>query len=253
MQVGAVSLNNQSFGMTREDILNRIAELDENQIRQLAKEQTLYEVDSKKHRRLNRALTLSVPVAGGIAVAATMKKATRLGRVAGFANGFGSWAVPLLVGYGVVKGADVVSRNSQTAHNFERKHPILANIGLITAAYAGLRGVEKLINSISNKYGLKLFDKYSAQILKFSDKLDSSTILNNASKALKKAHPAVKEAGKTVLKAAPWALLLTGFIHWFKYNATKANQYVNNYHQIKNAQAEVQGYLAAQAEKTEEV
>ncbi len=252
MQVNAVSLKNQSFGMSNEEILNGIANLNERDIRYLAKAKTLEDINAKKHRRLNNALTLSIPVAGGIAAAATMK-ATRLGRIANFASGFGAWAMPLLVGFGVVKAVNALGRNSETFANFDRKHPILSNIACVAGAYAGLRGIEKLGSSLVSKYGAKVLDKFAPQISKISKKLDKSALLNKASKSLKALHPSMKEVAKTGLKIAPWALLVTGFLHWIKYSAVKANQYVNNYYQIKAAQTQAQGYLEGQAKCAEEI
>lgn len=253
MQVGAVSLSNQAFkgNPYQEEILQGIANLNDNEINQLAKAKTLSDVKEKKHRRINNALFCSIPVAAGLAAAAvpTIVNPSRIGRLIEFAKGFGSWTVPLVVGAGIAKGASALNKSSDTYNNFNEKHPILSNITLILAGLAGIRGVEKLGSKLWANYGLKFADKYADKVVKFSEKLENSKILNAVSKKVKSMPKLAKGAIKSGLSFAPWVLVVAGFVNMIRHNNKKANTYIANYYDLKNTQAQVRDYLANQSEE----
>lgn len=225
--------------------LNNFASLNDNGIRYLAKEKTLHDVNDKKHRILDRALYMLIPTAGAVAAAATptITRPTRLDRVFAAGKGFGAWFVPLAVGYGVAKTLGVAEKNSQKLSEFNKKHPILSSIGFIGSAFAGLAGALKLGSVLNAKYGQKVLNTFSPQIIKFTNYLEKSTVLNFASIHLKNMNPTVKGFSKSALNFAPWALFAASILHSMGHQSKKAAQYQKNYYELKNAQVQVQNYI----------
>lgn len=71
--------------------------------------------------------------------------------------------------------------------------------------------------------------------------------MNNLSKQLEKVPSGIKAFGKGVLDYSPMLLIVSSIAHSFGHDKVKANEFANNYRDIKLAQAMVrQGMDATQ-------
>ena len=223
MQVNSVSLNGRvsktSFGDNT--LQERFAALNENELKQLAYTKSSNEVNDKKHRRLDRAIIASVPLAAGVASAVAAKSMSRIGRLAAFGIGAASWLFPFAV---VDTGAGVY-------------------LGLRHGAIKGL-----------DKYGDKLLEKASPYLNKLAKSLNSSKLLDKTSSVLQKVPSSIKEFTKTALNWSPWLLLMTSIAHTFSHDDVKAKTFAKNFEELKIAQDLIRQDLTAQktAELVEE-
>jgi len=255
MQVNLVSLNGRvsktSFGDN--SLQERFASLNENELRQLAYAKSSHEVNDKKHKRLDRAIIASVPLAAGIAAAAAPKSMSRIGRLASFGLGAASWILPFAV-VDAVFGAEKLAKKNKSVKDFAKEHPMLTVMGTFAAsigAYLGLRhGAIKGLN----KYGDKIFEKASPYMDKLAKSLNDSKFLDKASATLEKVPSSIKEFTKTALNWSPWVLLLTSITHTFSHDDVKAKTFAKNFEELKTAQDLIRQDLTAQktAELVEE-
>ena len=236
MQVNSVSLNGRvsktSFGDNT--LQERFAALNENELKQLAYTKSSNEVNDKKHRRLDRAIIASVPLAAGVASAVAAKSMSRIGRLAAFGIGAASWLFPFAV--------------------VDTEHPMAVALGTFAASagvYLGLRhGAIKGLD----KYGDKLLEKASPYLNKLAKSLNSSKLLDKTSSVLQKVPSSIKEFTKTALNWSPWLLLMTSIAHTFSHDDVKAKTFAKNFEELKIAQDLIRQDLTAQktAELVEE-
>lgn len=255
MQVNSVSLNGRvsktSFGDNT--LQERFASLNENELRQLAYAKSSHEVNDKKHKRLDRAIIASVPLAAGIAAAAAPKSMSRIGRLASFGLGAASWILPFAV-VDAVFGAEKLAKKNKSVKDFAKEHPMLTVMGTFAAsigAYLGLRhGAIKGLN----KYGDKIFEKASPYMDKLAKSLNDSKLLDKVSATLEKVPSSIKEFTKTALNWSPWLLLMTSIAHTFSHDDVKAKTFAKNFEELKTAQNLIRQDLTAQetAELVEE-
>lgn len=237
MQVNSVSLNGRvsktSFGDNT--LQERFASLNENELRQLAYAKSSHEVNDKKHKRLDRAIIASVPLAAGIAAATAPKSMSRIGRLASFGLGAASWILPFAV-VDAVFGAEKLAKKNSSVKDFAKEHPMMTVMGTFAAsigAYLGLRhGAIKGLD----KYGDKALEKASPYIDKLAKLLNSSKILDKASGVLKNIPSSIKEFSKTALNWSPWLLLFTSIAHTFGHDDAKAKNFSQNLEELKMAQ-----------------
>lgn len=237
MQVNSVSLNGRvsktSFGDNT--LQERFASLNENELRQLAYAKSSHEVNDKKHKRLDRAIIASVPLAAGIAAAAAPKSMSRIGRLASFGLGAASWILPFAV-VDAVFGAEKLAKKNKSVKDFAKEHPMLTVMGTFAAsigAYLGLRhGAIKGLN----KYGDKIFEKASPYMDKLAKSLNDSKFIDKVSATLEKVPSSIKEFTKTALNWSPWVLLLTSITHTFSHDDARAKNFSQNLEELKMAQ-----------------
>ena len=255
MQVNSVSLNGRvsktSFGDNT--LQERFAALNENELKQLAYTKSSNEVNDKKHRRLDRAIIASVPLAAGVASAVAAKSMSRIGRLAAFGIGVASWLFPFAV-VDTVFGAEKIAKKNKSFKDFANEHPMAVALGTFAASagvYLGLRhGAIKGLD----KYGDKLLEKASPYLNKLANSLNSSKLLDKTSSVLKKVPSSIKEFTKTALNWSPWLLLMTSIAHTFSHDDVKAKTFAKNFEELKIAQDLIRQDLTAQktAELVEE-
>lgn len=246
MQVDSVSfkgrISKTPFG--ENSLQERFAALSENDLRQIAHAKTSHEVNDKKHKRLDRAIIASVPVAAGIAAAVTPKSMSRIGRLASFGIGAASWILPFAVVDGIF-GAEKFARKNQAVKDFSNEHPMATLIGTFAAsigAYLGLRhGAIKGLD----KYGDRILEKASPYLDKLAKTLNSSKALDKLSNSVEKIPSSLKEFSKTALNWLPWVLLLTSIAHTFNHDDARAKNFSQNFEELKLAQKYIRQDIAA--------
>ena len=212
--------------------------MDDKTIQRIAWAQTMGEVDVNKHKRLNAALDMALPLAGGLSAAAYAAKGTR---AAEFAKGTGRWALFLtgiVAVFGLAKAA--ASRNEKL-NNFMQDHPILNFLGLATAGYFAGRGM--------TMGGAKLLDKLRAtgsykkmadNVNNFAKKLGETKIMKNISKkiteTIAKTPSPLKSIAKGVANWSPILLVMGSLIHSANFKRKTANLYNENYSNLKEMQ-----------------
>ena len=255
MQVNSVSLNGRvsatPFGNST--LRERFAALDEQELKQLAYAKSSQDVNDKKHKRLDRAILVSVPLSAGVAAAVAAKSMSRIGRLAAFGIGAASWLLPFAV-VDTVFGAEKIAKKNKSFKDFANEHPMAVALGTFAAStgvYLGLRhGAMKGLD----KYGDKLLEKASPYLNKLAKSLNSSKLLDKTSSELKKVPSSIKEFTKTALNWSPWLLLMTSIAHTFSHDEVKAKTFAKNFEELKIAQNLIRQDLTAQktAELVEE-
>lgn len=260
MQVNSVSLNNSSKAQvfkSRQSDIEKVANLDENTIRQLAYAKASYDVDDKKHKRITNALYYTLPVAFALGEAiknpaelakslansskVNMGRYARVHRFAGAALGV---TAALLAIDTVVGAKNLANKHSSAVREFSNEHPVLSMLGTVAVGFAALAGLHKYAPKLIGKIGSKLpADKAEKFIVNAAKKLNESKILNSMSKALTKVPSGIKKFGATVVDYSPWLLVATSIGHSFSHDRAKMVQTQNNYNDIKMAQAEAREIL----------
>ena len=221
--------------------LDAFANMDDNSVRQIAWLKTQQDIDFKKHRRVQTALDVALPVAGGLSAAALAAKGTRF---RAFAGGTANWIL-FLAGLGATFGLTQLIRNkSEKADNFAEKHPVFTFLTTATAAYfagkgamiGGALGFEKLKatgvykNIVgAAKNGLKQLGEVG-----FVKKATEF-----AAESFKKIPSPLKAVGKTVAVWAPIVTIFGSLAHSVKFRNAVASNYNNAYNNIKTKQLEV--------------
>lgn len=271
MQVNSISSQNvetrQSFGQRNREreALERFAELDDRSIRHLAYQKASVDVNDKKHRRISSALYYNIPLAAGLAAAVrtpAVKNMTRSLRLRNFGATALSWAATFAAIDLIFAGKRKLDKASPAVKDFSANHPIvstLATIGAsIGAIYLGGKGISKLAekalsksaNAISNKFTIKQL----RSMAKLNQTLNNSKFLNSVSEQLAKVPSSLKNFAKGVVDYGPILLICSSIAHSFNHENVKARQVVNNYNDIKEAQANVRNILAnEELAETEEV
>lgn len=260
MQVNSVSLNNPSakpaFKAATREQLEAFADLDDKAIRQLALTKTSHEVNDKKHNRIKRALYWSIPLAAGIAAATASpgKIVSKLGtnfsrsaRLTNFAAQTLSWAGTFLAIDAVFGAKSQMDKHIPSMKKFTQEHPVVALLGTVGAAIGTMFGL---------RYGAgKLFAKFAPaktpvktlkSFINFNSKLNNSKVLNKTSELMAKVPSALKNFGQGVLNWSPMLLIFGSLTHSMNHEKVKTQQFVNNYQNMKGAQAVVREGLAMQ-------
>lgn len=242
MQVGAISPVNSYTGISQAEILNDIANLNEDDIRNLAQRKAYSDVNEHRYRKVQNALWASIPVLGGIAAAVTKPgtKIPKLARLDNFGRGFASWAVPFLVVSGIMKAENA----STDLRTFAKEHPFLSSIGSLAASLLAMKGLNKVGFLVTEKYGDSLMNKIIPTRKKISKAFDNSKILNKISKKIDKWPSSFKQFVKTALDCSPWILTGGLLVDSMKHETIKSRQYFKNYDEIKDTRNQVRDYLA---------
>lgn len=255
MQVNSVSLNNAgsktSFKSMRDE-LETLAALDDKQVRQIAYAKASHDVNDKKHKRIDKALYASIPVAAGLAAAVTrtpnVGKYTRALRLNNFLGTALNWAGTFLAIDLVFGAKRKLEKSNPSMNEFSQNHPVLSTLGAIGASLAAIwglgKGSSKLVSKIVSKASPKQTKAADKMFEKFVTKLNKNKTLNNISKQLGKVPSGIKNFAKGVLDYSPLLLIVSSIAHSFGHEKVKTQEYANNYRDIKTAQAMVRQGLA---------
>lgn len=258
MQVNSVSLANANskpvFKGPRED-LEDFAYMDEESTRNLALARTSKDVKDKKHKAISRALYLAAPLSGGLAAACSVpsKVLTKVGgvnvsratRIAAGAAGALRLGALFLGIDAIFALKNKIDNSSETMREFSQKHPLMSFFGTVAASFAAFYGLKHGAAALSKKLPStgKHPMKAVRSLLKFSEKLNNSKILNKASEITAKVPAFVKTATKSVLDWGPVLFILAHFSHDVSHKREKAIAFQDNYNQIKGEQAVIRAAL----------
>ena len=249
MQVQSVNFNQAKSFKGYDDNIGFV-NLNDSDIRQLAYLKTVSKADPKKHERVNNVMTMLLPVAGGLANAASVEKGAR--KMA-FASGFGGWTA-FLLGIGAVFSADRALKNkSEKYRNFAEKHSFLNIIGTMTASYfagvaaqiAGAKGIKALA---STKFYARAAEKVSKAMKNIGSKKFVLNVSDFSKSLIAKTPSALKNAAKFGAKIAPWALILGSIAHSVNYSSKFAKSVDKNYTDLKNQQLNLANDMRRDAE-----
>lgn len=249
MQISAIS--NQGFTGRRTNIDNVIAQ-DDSVLREVAVNAALQHSDDKKHKKINNALWYSVPIVAGLAAGilnkgqSTLFHKTITGTAAKLASGLkyaAGWGLALGAADAIVGGKNLLTKHSEEARNFEKKHPFAMFAGLLGTGFLAFaflpKGLAKLYSKISPKFIGKLAEKTG----KIADAINNNNFVKNTNKFFgnigKKVPSVAKEAGKTALSWAPDALLLGTLIHTLNHGFSVGRQANENYSYLKDKQMDL--------------
>ncbi len=260
MQVNSVSLSNSSakpaFKSASREQLEAFAQLDDKAVRQLALTKTSHEVNDKKHRRINRAIYWSIPLAAGIAAATASpgKIVSKLGtdfsrsaRLTNFASQALSWAGTFLAIDTVFGAKRSIDKHSPSMKKFTQEHPVVSLLGTVAASLGVLFGARYGLTKLATKYAPKKASvKALKSLINANSKLNSSKVINKTSELMAKVPSALKNFGQGVLNWSPMLLIFGSLTHSMNHEKVKGQQFVNNYREIKGAQEIVKQGLAMQ-------
>lgn len=247
MQVNSVSnlSVNQKASFGNKDfqraILEEFANTDDRTLRRTALEITEQQVDSKKHKRINDGIWAAVPVVAGLAAAVAVPGG-RIPMLKQFVSTAALW-MGAFAGIDLVNaGARALNNNSDSVRDFNKKNPTLSFLLNFGAAIGGMLAGGALVSKGISKFGPKLVAQ--AKKLKVDKFIKESKVINKASELVAKVPSALKAFGKKVLNWSPMMLMLTALVHTSNHERAKATQTVNNYTQLKEAQAQAKTALA---------
>ena len=218
--------------------IDAFVNMDDKSVREIAWLKAQQDVDLNKHRRVQTALDVALPLAGGISAAAIASKGKRM---AAFAGGTASWAL-FLAGLGVTFGLTQAIRNrSEKADNFADKHPVFTFITTATAAYfagkaaivGGALGLEKLKTTGVYKSAMKVV-KNGVNKFKNIEFVKKATVF--VGDTIKKIPSPLKQVGKVAAIWAPIATILGSLVHSVKVRNAVTRDYSETYNTIKDKQ-----------------
>lgn len=229
------------------------ANMDDRTIREAAYLKASHDVNDKKHKRITNALYASIPVAAGLAAAVrtpNISKYTRALRLQNFIGTTLNWAGTFLA-IDLIFGAKRKLENSNPKmKEFSQNNPILSTLGAVGMSLAAIwglgKGSTKLISKIASKAKPKDIKAADKLYEKFVTKLNKNKTLNNISKQLEKVPSGIKNFAKGVLDYSPLLLIVSSIAHSFGHEKVKAQEYANNYRDLKTAQAVVRAKLAGE-------
>ncbi|MCI1273968.1 MAG: hypothetical protein LKG27_06010 [Clostridiaceae bacterium] len=247
MQVQAIGISPQftSRRHSRDNIDNFIT-LNDKDVQFLALAKTNATVDDRRHRDIDRAIFMGIPLVAGISAAALTKAPTTMfgvpmvRRAAKVANGVkeaGRWAGMFAVLDLAMFGINKLTKNSKGLRDFNKNHPFLASLGAIGVGLGALDLAEKgLVKTVENIKPEKIF-KTQMKLDKLATKINSNNLLKSIEthsiKFADKLPSALKGVGRTALGWAPLAMLVGGMIHSINHSNAKAKEFYNNYADLK--------------------
>ena len=243
MHVNPISTT--SFKASEQEMI--FADLKDGDLRQIAYEKAKQDTNDKFHRKLDKAIYLSLPLAGGLSVLGSGEIAGKLRgqKLGAFTNATAKWILGFMAVDAIFGAKHLLERKSEKINNFNQKHPFIANLTAFSAGFTALSGVFVGFNNLFNKHAEPLF---SAE--KFNNVLNNSKILNKMSELIAKMPSSAKAIGKKALVYAPLILIATQIAHMFSHEKTKIVEYTKNYNGLKQAQNEVRENIRKEAEET---
>ncbi len=248
MQVNSVS-SMQSFGNKRmaspEQILSWIANANDKDLKQLAYKQTNIDVEDRKHRRIDNALYFAMPLSSAVAYAVNPSNMSRIGRL-GTATKLGAlFTLPFATVAGAFALKNSINKHNEKAAIFSANHPVLTSIAALAGGLAAAAVVRGGASKLIAKYGEQIAAKAAPAVEKLAKGLDSSKVLNFASKQLAKMPSALKEFSKKALSWSPYLILGAQIGHMLNHQSVKTQQYYKNYETLKTAQEQVRAMIDA--------
>ena len=188
MQISAIS--NQGFTGRRTNIDNVIAQ-DDSVLREVAVNAALQHSDDKKHKKINNALWYSVPIVAGLAAGilnkgqSTLFHKTITGTAAKLASGLkhaAGWGIALGAADAIVGGKNLLTKHSEEAREFEKKHPFAMFAGLLGTGLAVLAVLPKGISKLYSKISPKVIGNLAAKTGKIADSINNNNFVKKANK-----------------------------------------------------------------------
>ncbi len=253
MQVNSVSLSqnaaNMAFKATPEEQI--FANLKDRDIRHIAFAKASNDVNDRKHNMIDKALYLSLPLAGGLSSALRKyppelvehikphnMRSFRVMQFAKSAAGWGAGLAALSVLW------DVKDYLAQRV-DFIKNNPVMSFIGTFAAGFGVLAAVDKAGTKLIDKFA-KVADseKVLKSIVKFRDTLNNSKVLNKVSKFVSKFPSPIKDIGRTAAVFAPLIVIAVQIGHMFNHQSVKAQVVNRNYEELKQAQQNIKDHIA---------
>ena len=221
--------------------MDAFANMDDNSVRQIAWLKTQQDIDINKHRRVQTALDVALPLAGGLSAAAVASKGKRL---KAFAGGTANWML-FLAGLGATFGLSQLIRNkSEKVDNFAEKHPVLSFVTTATAAY--FAGRSAMIGGAIGFDKLKTTGLYKKALTGAKNSLKKLGEVGVVKKAttfvadtFKKIPSPLKNVGKVIAGWAPIITILGSLAHSVNFRNAVARDYNDTYNMIKDKQLAV--------------
>lgn len=246
MQISAVS--NQGFTGKRTNIDNVIAQ-DDNVVRQIAIDSAIKSSNQERHKKINNALWYSIPLVAGLSAAILNKGKTTLftkeitGVAAKLTSGLkhaAGWALALGTVDTIIAGKKLLTKKSETAENFERKHGFTTFALTFGAGLAAMRYVPKALSKLYSKINPKIIGKLAESTGKIADRINDNKKIKSMNEFFarigKKVPSVVKESGKIAVSFAPDALLAGTLLNSLAYGFKTANSANANYNYLKDTQ-----------------
>ena len=267
-------INNQTFtsetavskekgGKRRANIDAAIA-LSDNDLKKFAYHKACVQTDEKKHNNINNAIILSLPVVAAVRdslltrgnsvkVLGKQIKSGPAARALTGAKTLGKWYGALAIATGVIAGADKLEKVYPKVRQFVKDQPFTAILAQLVTALALCTGAEKVLPKLAEKIAANPSSKILKTIEKGVANFDNNGIVKRAAKAYTdisgKIHPSLKSAGIAGLAFAPLILCGCGILHAFNHNSVRNRQAVQNYTQLKTAQAVLAQARAAELQQ----
>ena len=235
--------------------IDAVIALDDNQVKQIAYDVTLKTSEDKKHKKLSNLMFASIPMVAGLSTAILAPAKSRVitkemtGVAARLLNGAKvatSWGALLGLGAGVIAVRDKLEEKIPALNKFNNQNPIIAFLGT-TAAFIGsiaLGGkyIPKSVEYAGKHIKLDSILKFENKTLKIAENFNNKSFVKNVEKqasGLKnmKALEPLKGVVKTALEWAPSVLLWGGVLHSYNHKNVKDREFVRNYSDIKDFQA----------------
>ncbi len=253
MQVNSVSLssnaNNMAFKASLEEQV--FANLKDRDLRNIALAKASKDVNDRKHRNIDNALFISLPLAGGLAATAQKispeavakfgKHNMRAIKFARFGLVSASWGAGLAA-LGVLWNAkDYLAKKVNVIKN----NPVISSIATFSAGFgvlaavdkAGAKGLAKVIDSVDSK-------KVLPHLRKMRNALNESKVLNKASEFMSKFPSPIKDIARGTAELAPLLVIGTQIAHIFGHQSVKAKVANKNYDELKQAQQNIREDIA---------
>jgi len=250
------SVATQSFGSKnaktgRKITSEEFAKMGNKELEGMAYAVASYKVNDKKHNRISNIIHYSLPIAGGISLMAATK-GFRIDKLAAFGKGAASWVGFLALADGIFALGKKAYKNNETFRKAYDNAPIATNIGLLGALYGTYKGAtaglayaaDKLAPKLANldknilkANGMKNFATRAYEGLVTS--LQTSKVLNTASKLIAKVPSPIRSLGKGAMLLAPIILIGTQVLHSLNHSSKRNIAAMDAYKDLKDLQQEV--------------
>jgi hypothetical protein len=257
MQVSAIKSHNDtnftSMQPRERKALESLANANDKQLRMLANQQAAVDVNEKKHNKISNILLWAIPFAAGLSLmAATHGKVkgtdARLKTLIRGGAETSSWLATFATIGAVFDVKNLLSKHSAPVNKFDNEHPFVSFVATAAASFGALalgrKGLAKLGAKLATKSTGEAAEKAAERIYNsIATKLNNSKVLNTVSDALKKVPSSIRAFAKDTIAWSPTLLLAGSLYHSVKYSSAKSAQAVNNYGDLKLAQAEAKQIL----------
>jgi hypothetical protein len=209
------------------------------------------EDNNQRRNKLSKFLYAAAPVAAGInaalkndiAVQTIGKTGFALTGTAGrLANGIkagGLFALALGLINLVSKKNESLMQNSPRVRDFEEKNPLITTVGLIAASLGAIKAGDIALKTAAAKIPDAAANVVVDTVHRAGKQINTQGIFDTLARKASFVHPALKQAGKTVLAYAPLALLISGAVAASRNDSAKNIQAAQNFADLKILQSKV--------------